>query len=176
MKGKEIKEFPGYSITEDGEVWSYKRKKPRLLKQQVATQSKKGYLQVRLYGKNDRVLPNGKRIGKLRYIHRLVYQTYINDIPKGMSVDHIDNDTRNNNPSNLQLLTSQENSLKGALETKRFDLWDNQKEIQEEYKSGVTYEKLAKKYNCSLSTMYRVVNNFIKRKFNGQEKYFKRED
>ena len=41
MKGKEIKEYPKYSITEDGEVWSFRRKKPKKLKPQSATQNKR---------------------------------------------------------------------------------------------------------------------------------------
>lgn len=42
-------------------------------------------------------------------LSRLVYLYFIGDIPAGYDVDHIDGDTFNNLPENLQLLTRKEN-------------------------------------------------------------------
>ena len=45
-------------------------------------------------------------------LSRLVYLYFIGDIPAGYDVDHIDGDTFNNLPENLQLLTRKENLAK----------------------------------------------------------------
>lgn len=47
------------------------------------------------------------------FLHRIVYRTFIGEIPKSMTVDHIDNDKLNNHFSNLQLLNGGENAIKG---------------------------------------------------------------
>ena len=53
---------------------------------------------------------NGKR--KHFLIHRLVYQTFIGEIPNGYQIDHRDNNPQNNKLENLQLLTRSENIKK----------------------------------------------------------------
>lgn len=42
-------------------------------------------------------------------IHRLVYETFVGKIPKGMVVDHIDGNRANNALTNLRLITQSEN-------------------------------------------------------------------
>ena len=96
-----------YTLTKSGDVFSYKYKKKRKLKPQKVSQSTKGYYQVRLFG------DKGDLKGRLQYVHRLVYQTLIGDIPEGKEIDHIDGDTTNNSVENLQLLTPRENKVKG---------------------------------------------------------------
>ncbi len=54
------------------------------------------------------------------FIHRLVYETWVEDIPEGMSVDHIDNDKLNNHYSNLQLLSMEDNARKGNARNWKF--------------------------------------------------------
>ena len=78
MEEIDIVNYDGYyTITKNGDVYSYKNKKKRKLKQQKATQSKKGYYQVRLFG------TEGDKRGKLCYVHRLMWLTFKGDIPKG---------------------------------------------------------------------------------------------
>ena len=43
-------------------------------------------------------------------VHRLVYMTFIGEIPEGMQIDHIDGDASNNNLNNLRCVTPKENS------------------------------------------------------------------
>lgn len=43
-------------------------------------------------------------------IHRLVYETFIGKIPKGMEVNHIDENKKNNCIWNLNLMTRKENA------------------------------------------------------------------
>lgn len=59
---------------------------------------------------------SGKRIF---YIHRLVCQLFIGDIPKGMHVNHIDGDTSNNALLNLEICTPMYN-MKNALSRNAF--------------------------------------------------------
>ena len=47
-------------------------------------------------------------------VHRLIYETFIGEIPKGMEVDHIDSNPLNNRLDNLQLLTSSKNKQKAT--------------------------------------------------------------
>ena len=100
MKLKDIKGFEGlYAVTEDGRVWSYLRNK--WLKPGI----NKGYYHVRL-------CKDGKI--KIFLIHRLVYTTFKGEIPKGLTVDHIDSNRLNNNLDNLQLLTRGDNARKAC--------------------------------------------------------------
>lgn len=160
MKGTMITNYPNYSVTPEGEVWSYAQKKPKRLKPQKASQNKR-YLQVRLYNKEN---PKGK----LHYIYRLVYEHFVGDIPDGLTIDHIDGNPLNNNVENLQVMTLGDNSSKHN--SKRRKLWDKQKEIQELYKSGVSQIKIAKMYGCSDVHIWRLVNNKINRKIKGKWK------
>ena len=94
---RDIKGYEGlYAVTEDGKVWSYKRKK--FLK---PIKSKGGYLSAHLY-------KEGKQ--KTCRIHRLVMETYcpIKNMEQ-MHVDHIDFNTENNCLENLRWLSPTEN-------------------------------------------------------------------
>lgn len=52
----------------------------------------------------------GKRIHK--YAQRLVWETYIGEVPKGYDIDHIDNNKLNNKLDNLRCITHKENCYK----------------------------------------------------------------
>ena len=47
--------------------------------------------------------------------HRVLWETFNGPIPKGMQIDHIDGDHRNNNMTNLRLVTKAENAGNKAL-------------------------------------------------------------
>lgn len=51
---------------------------------------------------------------KYRRVHRLVYEAFKGDIPKGLTIDHIDNDPANNHIDNLQVLTREDNARKAT--------------------------------------------------------------
>ena len=92
-----------YSISSYGRVISYwNKKKPRILKQNL----NKGYLLLGLHKPNTKY--------KTFFIHKLVAQHFLNHTPSLYKevVDHIDNNSLNNNLSNLQLLSNRENSSK----------------------------------------------------------------
>lgn len=151
---KEIKDYQDYTITESGHVYSKKWNKPRLLKPQRASQSKKGYFQVRLYNVSG-------ELGKLNYVHRLVWETFKGEIPDGYEIDHIDGDTSNNSLSNLQLLTRRENTRKYRVETQDKFLRDYRLELCRDYEILGSFRLVAEKWKVSLTAVNRVVRNRI---------------
>jgi hypothetical protein len=95
---KPIVGFENYLINKDGNIFSFKIK---------------GYKKffINPYGYKCIFLSkNGKVHG--RFVHRLVYETWIGNITGDLTVDHIDENKSNNNIKNLQLLTRSENVLK----------------------------------------------------------------
>lgn len=98
-----MKDIPGYeglyAITRDGKVWSY------LSNKWLATNKRsKGYVKVALHINNKT---------KHHYIHRLVYITYVGEIPKGMEINHINEQRDDNRLENLQLCSHRENLMYG---------------------------------------------------------------
>lgn len=87
---KEIKDFPGYTITDDGKVISYKFKEPRIMK---TWYQKSGYENIKLCKEN---------ITYHFLIHRLVAEAFIpnpNNLPE---VNHKDKNRQNNRVENLE--------------------------------------------------------------------------
>jgi len=146
-----------YTITEDGDVFSYKHNNKRKLKPQKASQSKKGYFQVRLFEPKG----SGDVFGKLHYVHRLVWETYKGDIPEGKQIDHIDSNTSNNNVDNLQLLTPRQNMNKynkkrwGDSTRKRRD------EFIKLYEELGTYKKVAEVTGVPYQRIYRTIKDVV---------------
>lgn len=158
---KEILGYDGkYTITENGDVYSHAWGKKRKLKPQRACQSKKGYLQVRLYSDtNPRINKKGMKMGRLQYVHRLVYQTFVGDIPKHLTVDHINGNTYNNNVSNLQLLPIRKNVEKYNLKKWGRLLRNHREEMIEDYKELKSYRAVAKKWKVSQTSVYRIIKD-----------------
>lgn len=82
-----------YYEEETGMPWSNKINNFRRLK----AKNQKSYFIVRINGENKRW-------------HRLVYEHFNGPIPKGLQVDHINNNRDDNRISNLQLLSNKENA------------------------------------------------------------------
>tara|TARA_R110000868_G_C10561596_1_gene736940 strand:+ start:130 stop:648 length:519 start_codon:yes stop_codon:yes gene_type:complete len=110
---KEIKDFPGYFVTEDGKVCSaWKRRFTRRccksyldynnLRQLKPILTHKGYYAVRFK-------KNGKQYTKT--IHRLVAETYISNPNNLPQVNHIDENKINNFISNLEWCTNHQNAI-----------------------------------------------------------------
>lgn len=101
---KDIKDYEGYQVSNFGRVKSLAKKTNNqysniemILKPQINTHN---YLFVTLY-KNH--------IAKQKLVHRLVYETFVGEIPDGMQVNHLDEDVKNNRLENLNLMTCKEN-------------------------------------------------------------------
>ena len=96
-----------YLISSFGEVKSLKQGKEKLLKKSINT---KGYYIVSL-------CKNGK--SKSFQIHQLVAINFLNHIPNGLNmvVNHIDLNKKNNNLSNLEIVSNRENSNRKHLKS-----------------------------------------------------------
>ena len=158
---KTIEGYQAYTINERGDVISHKGLKPRKLKPQPASQSKKGYVQVRLFNEET---PNGK----LHYIHRLVYTHFIGDIAPRLQIDHRDGNTLNNHVDNLQMMSGRENIHKYQRETQEVLLRDKRDELIQDYEELRTFEKVAEKWGVSITAVNRVIRNRIHTKVNGK--------
>lgn len=76
---------------------AYRVTKPKKIKSFVASN---GYLAVDLTS-------DGKK--KRHYIHRLIYSHFVSEIPKGMVINHKDNNPLNNEIVNLECVTQRDN-------------------------------------------------------------------
>jgi hypothetical protein len=47
--------------------------------------------------------------GKLKYLHRYLWEQEHGPIPEGMTIDHIDGDKKNNSMSNLRMVSQSDN-------------------------------------------------------------------
>lgn len=72
----------------------------------------------------------GKRVPMT--LQRIVYMFFKGDIPEKFDIDHIDNDSLNNLPSNLQALSRKENLAKRSLSHK--EIARNYRKIEKELK------------------------------------------
>ena len=149
---KKIEGYENYSITKEGDVYSLKWDKKRKLKPQKASQSKKGYVQVRLYDESG-------ELGRLQYVHRLVWQNFVGEIPDGLEIDHLDGNPRNNSIENLQLLSRRDNTHKYQRETQDVLLRDKRDELIKDYETLGTFKKVAEKWGVSITAVNRVIRN-----------------
>ncbi len=106
---KELKDYPLYYICEEGYVYSRMGAGPK--KNSYNNELKKlntdaqvchtGYKHVCIKNKE------GKRVTQM--VHRLVAETFLGDIPKGLTVSHLNGDKLDNRLVNLTLETLSEN-------------------------------------------------------------------
>ncbi len=92
---KTIPNFPNYSITKTGHVWSHN------INKYLIPWKTQGYYCVSLCDKG--------KITKY-YIHRLVLDIFVGVCPDGMECRHLDGNKLNNSFSNLQWGTRSENT------------------------------------------------------------------
>lgn len=102
---KQIKGCDDFMIGDRGTLLSRRRGCWRIMSN---TNQNGWYLTVNL--KNN----NGKRI--TRRIHRLVYEAFVGDIPKGFDVHHKDGNKQNNRVENLVAISEYEHHLMHAAE------------------------------------------------------------
>ena len=53
------------------------------------------------------------------YVHRLVFEAFVNHIPSGLEIDHIDGSRTNNRLSNLRVVTKRENAVSNPISAAR---------------------------------------------------------
>lgn len=154
---KQLKNYPDYLVSDKGRVKSFKYLKSKILKShsnKVKRSLESPYMRLILR-------LDGKSVNK--YIHRLVAETFIGEIPKTHQVDHIDNNTVNNNLSNLRIITiaenagkKGENNIKSKLSNK--DVLEIRKKALKKGRQGNIHE-IANAYNVTEGTIYHVLRN-----------------
>lgn len=133
LNWKNIPGHPGYQASNCGQIMSLERAIVRKNGRSHTTPARilsqnpdsNGYMQVGVY-------VDKKRVTTL--VHHLVYAAWVGDRPKYLRVDHIDGNKLNNRADNLQLLTNQQNVMKG---------WEDAK--KQAYEEG--YAQALKDYN-----------------------------
>lgn len=108
--------FPGYSVTEDGRVFTHRRRiglgdggghgtrvviDPAYVLERKQTAGKGGYMLVRIG--TDAGLATGK-------VHQMVADAFLGPRPDGFVVRHVDGNPANNSASNLVYGTYQQNA------------------------------------------------------------------
>jgi hypothetical protein len=164
---KEINNYPNYQVGIDGTIISYKFKNPRVLKPQMVTQSLKKYLAVGLYNEHNKRNKYGLT-PSMNYLHRLVWETYVGEIPSHLEIEHLDQNPHNNHLSNLKLVTRKENIENHTRSKYGFLYTEKRDEIIQDYLELGTYDLVAKKWGCSPTTIYRVIKNKVFRKSKGK--------
>ena len=101
IEWEQAKGFSKYLISTDGQVYSLAS--DRLLTLGITPQ---GYMRVDVY--NDKVIKKSMKV------HRLVYMAHKGVIPKGLQINHKDENKINNNIDNLNLMTSKQNANHGT--------------------------------------------------------------
>jgi len=156
---KQIANYPQYKVDVDGTVISYKGLEPRVLKPQLVSQSQKKYLAVGLFNEHNRRNNRGEKVPKFHYIHRLVYETYMGQIPEKLEVDHIDENPHNNKLENLRLVTPKQNARTYFRKEKGFLYSESRDEMLKDYLTLKNYRLVAEKWGCGLATVSRVIKN-----------------
>lgn len=92
MAWKEVEGFPGYWVSDDGQVRGHRGL--------LSGSTSGGYVRVLLY-----------RFGNPSpmWVHRLVAMTFVDGYEPGLEVDHLNGDKADNRASNLQWVTHSEN-------------------------------------------------------------------
>ena len=97
--------FPGYEVSNLGQVKSYKQTKVGKLL--TLKKNHKGYVEVRLQDIDG--------AQAIKFVHRLVLMTFSpTENMENLTVDHIDCNIENNNLTNLRWLTAEENLLRAT--------------------------------------------------------------
>lgn len=117
-----------FILNEDGTLCRIKGAHRRFLNRKILTPNSRGYIKVRLFGKQLQA-------------HRIVYQMFhlIDKLDPSIQIDHIDGNKTNNSPSNLRIATNAQNQMNVGI----------QKNSTSGFK-GVCYEKDRNKWGARI--------------------------
>jgi hypothetical protein len=161
---KPIPGFPGYAVTETGEVWSCRSLNGRGASspwhQLKPYPDSGGYLQV--------VLSLGDGSTRTRKVHKLILETFVGPCPEGMQGCHRDGNKLNNRANNLRWGTVQSNHddkqehgtvARGSRHGRARLSESAVKAIRKEYRRyrrGSTAAALGRKYGAARSTVAQI--------------------
>jgi len=169
MEHRPIAGFPGYTVTDTGEVWSAfgrsNGKNPRAIeaspqrKLSPGIAGSNGYEQVWLY-RNEGKEKHG------RFVHLLVLEAFVGVRPEGMQARHLSGNERDNRHENLTWGTPTENAadkarhgttvrgeaIRQAKLTEQFVI-----EARRLAAAGVNYAEIGRRFGVHKSTIRRAV-------------------
>ena len=157
---KDVTGYEGmYMVSNFGNVKSIASQGSRLFgKILIPHPGKYGHQRVQLCGK-------GKKVRAL--VHRLVAIHFISPAPEGCEVNHIDFDPTNNHVSNLEWVTHQQNIIHSIDRLVKFKGEEHGSSklteqdviaMRAEYAAGgISFVKLAKKYNVCPQQCHRII-------------------
>ena len=131
--------YKGYQVLSDGRV--YKKRGNGFMK---PTMDNNGYYV--------------SKFGTKCLWHRFIWEAFNGQIPKGMTIDHIDGNKMNNSLYNLRLVTRAKNTSLAQIKNRKLSESDVLSALDFRTK-GYTYMSLAKMFNVDYKTMYRIINN-----------------
>lgn len=99
IHGKIIPSFPDYSADKEGNIWSFKDRTPKIIKQMVKNRS---YPKCTLLNDTGRYCKS---------THALVAEAYLGPIPDSLEIRHLDSNKSNYRPENLAYGTRSENRI-----------------------------------------------------------------
>ena len=151
-----------YIVASNGKIYSTKNiGRGKYHKEITQRENEDGYMTVTV-GKND----NRTKMS----VHRIVAMAFIENPDNLPEVDHIDNDRKNNDVSNLQWISSCDNKSKIPFETRskntsgmkngRAKLTDEDViEIRRLYNEGMRKYEIANKFHRGWSTIHNIIIN-----------------
>lgn len=145
---KIIDGFPDYTVDEEGNIYSYKKGKQ--YKMSPYLDGKKRYLMIDL-------MNNGAKTKCL--IHRLVAKAFIPNPDNLSEVDHIDNNPKNNNVSNLQWcdrkfnLTKSYQTMSPVRNYKITALYNGEQLVGYFKSTKLACRYASKKFGCSFASL-----------------------
>lgn len=164
-KWKNIKSFPGYKVSNYGEIRSHRRKNPIILSKRI---NKKGYYYVNLMDSTSKTT-----MYRSVLVHSLVASTFLRKSNNNLCVNHLDGDKLNNKVSNLEWVTNKRNSEHafklGLVSGRKGNLCNlsklNAKQVLKirllKGKSNLSYNDVALIFNVTKSTIIQIVQRKI---------------
>jgi len=159
---KPISDFPGYEVSNLGQVRSYHQTKPKKEIPHI--------LSSKCEGRYNRVTLCKNRICYSFTVHRLILESFIGKRASGQQCRHLDGNRINNKLSNLVWGTTKENAMdkirhgtsnKGEKQNKHKLTDQEVLEIRELYAQEFPTKILAKQYNVQVNTICHVANGSI---------------
>jgi hypothetical protein len=90
------------------------------------------------------------------YVHRFIYEYYNGKIPKGLEVNHMNENKSDNRLENLELVTQKQNVRKRSYNRLSMEVC---RSIRKRYKEEkISSYKLSKDYDCHPSTIMSCIN------------------
>lgn len=167
-ESRPIPGFPGYHVTTEGDVISWRTGSPCRL---APHEDKYGYLHVSLH-LDGRRNPKGRLVPKRLAIHRAVLLAYRGAPPPTAHVQcrHLDGNKHNNSLGNLEWGTAKENTVDRFAHGWRQDGFYNPnnklspesiKEVRELRESGLSQDSIAAKTGISQTHVSRILNGAV---------------